>query len=266
LKKEPPEKFALAAADVDESGTVDIIDLLTLKEIILNEQPNTRVMKYAERLITPDITYAFKTHDEYSDLSSSEKVTFNDFFNVTDNEMTEAENKGLDLRSSVILILSAKKVNVSLDFVVDFSALLNNPNTFDNEIAALTTLLEYPFITEPNKEAILTLLLDEYSVIQVASAMVYAKSTNKTIEIAIAPHTQNPDAYYEWFIEDSTNDFLTDLIKRYHLNAEYVHDTLYVNDLLPEEFAEYLLEWQQANNFFIVDNGIMNSLPNALIT
>jgi len=119
---------------------------------------------------------------------------------------------------------------------------------------SLSTLLEFSFVKTSDKDEILTLLLDEYSVIQVASAMVYAKSTNKTIEIAIAPHTQDPDAYYEWFIEDSTNDFLTDLIKRYHLNAEYVEQTLDVNDLLPEEFAEYLLDWQQKNNFFIVNN------------
>ena len=48
---------------------VAIIDLLTLKELVLNEQRNTRVMKYADRSITPDITDAFKTHDDYSDLS-----------------------------------------------------------------------------------------------------------------------------------------------------------------------------------------------------
>jgi len=96
--------------------------------------------------------------------------------------------------------------------------------------------------------------------------MVYAKSTNKTIETAIAPHEQDPNAYYEWFIEDSTNDFLTDLIKRYHLNAEYVEQTLDVNGLLPEEFAEYLLDWQQKNNFFIVDNEIIDSMPNDSIT
>ena len=159
-----------------------------------------------------------------------------------------------------------KKANVSLDFVISFSARLNDPNTFDNEIASLATLLEYPFITAPNKEGILTLLLDEYSVVQVASAMVYAKSTNKTIEIAIAPHTQDPDAYYEWFIEDSTNDFLTDFIKRYHLNAEYLYQTLDINYMLPWELEEYFLEWQEANNFFIVDNEITTSLSNNFIT
>ena len=103
---------------------------------------------------------------------------------------------------------------------------------------------------------------NKYTVVQVASAMVYAKSTNKTIEIAIAPHTQDPDAYYEWFVEDSTNDFLTDLIKKYHLNAEYVYYTLDVNDLLPQEFEEYFLEWQQENNFFIVNNEITTCVTN----
>ena len=209
-----------------------------------------RAMKYAGLLITPAMAAIFTTYETYTELDNTEKETFNVFFNVTDTEMVTATgNDEFDLTDAVILVMSAKKVEISLEDAAFFHNLYGDTDVFDSEIESLSAFLSFPFITADDKTDIIFLMKDGHTATQVASAMVYGKTTNRRATVAIKPiggsffQPGNPEAI--------------DFVERYHLNFDEVMNTLSLNGITVDVLEEYMFNWQVKNNFFIINRQIV---------
>lgn len=232
-----------------------LISGLTLNYIKDENSRLSRAMKYANLLITPKVAEILTKYTYYNQLSGAEITILNDYFHTTYNEMMQCYNNGLNIIDSIVIILASIKADIDLSLALSLNEHYNDPNTFDMEIVNLKDLWERIELSQIEKDEIISLLYNNHKVTDIARTLIFSKVSGLSLTNSIATSSHSGNLKQLKF-DDEEMEKLNQIIQLYNISYNSAVEYITNHQSLPSELYSQLLNWQTANNFYVVDGKI----------
>jgi RHS repeat-associated protein len=239
-----------------------ITDALPLNYLKDEDGRLSRAMKYAKMLITPDVAEVLAKHTKWSELDNNEKEVISSFFNVTATEMSNCQTEGLDIIDSAVITISSKKAKISVGYALQLLTAYNDTARFDLEMEGLAGITERVTLSSTETEKVVDLMAAGNKTMDIAAALIAAKTINCPIDEVIKPLGETNDGDDTTFSGEERKT-LYNLLQTYNLDLEYIVSYLTQNNKLPSELSTAMLAWQKNNNFYIVAGKVSAYTVNA---
>ncbi|MDR0287298.1 MAG: S8 family serine peptidase, partial [Clostridiales bacterium] len=209
-----------------------------------------RAMRYSDKLITPDIAEIITKYGTYSQMDEKQKTTLLTYFEVTDTQMTESEELGLDLINGGILSSIAKQLQISVASAYELSKVYDKTDKLDSEVQNFKSWLDRNMLNENEKAEIYSQMLGGKSISELEPAYIVSKVTGILLT-SILRIEDSPECTE--FAEATENAIFNILAVQYSVDSDQLFNYLMTNNMLPSQFKTIVDDWQSKNNFYAVE-------------
>lgn len=215
----------------------------------------SRAMEYAQKIITPEIADILTRYTSWSQLNDARKSTLTAFFSISSDDMAVCSSSDLGLTDSIVALLAAKKAGLDADTVISLLKVYRDASTFDTEMAGASSLFSQLTLSDSEKGSAVDLMKSGYTVAEIASSLIAAKTINDSVTCLIQPRDSTYN-FRDTGYSGSENDSLMQLIQKYSLNETCVLNYLKSSREKPSSLQNRLFLWQKTNDFYVVNNTV----------